>query len=67
MLTIELDVLDSSCLQVAHAICKRSIKVNTIKEGALIDLEEIADHINAFVRAERKALELEKERAGGEK
>ena len=63
MCTIELEVLDSSCLQVAHALCKRSLKVNDSKECALIDLEELAEHINAFVRAERKELEL-KQREG---
>lgn len=62
MCTIELEVLDSSCLQIAHALCKRSLKVNTSQECALIDLEELAEHINAFVKAERKALEIEKER-----
>ena len=67
MVTIELEVLDNSCLQIAYALCKRSLKVNNSKECALIDLEELTEHINAFVRAERKELEFKKERAGGEK
>lgn len=67
MCTIELEVLDNSCLQIAHALCKRSLKVNNSKELALIDLEELTEHINAFVKAERKELEFAKERASDEK
>lgn len=58
--TIELEVLDDSCMSVAHAICKYYTKSNSVKENALIDLDEVAEHIDAYVRAERKALEYKK-------
>lgn len=58
--TIELEVLDNSCMSVAHAICKYYTKSNSVEENALIDLDEVAEHIDAYVRAERKALEYKK-------
>ena len=60
---IELEVLDNSNLQVAHAICKRYVNNNSIIENALIDLEELTAHIEAYVSAEKKALEVERKRA----
>lgn len=58
--TIELEVLDDSCLSVALAICKYYTKNNSHKENALIDLDELTEHIDAYVGAERKALEYKK-------
>lgn len=58
--TIELEVLDNSCMSVALAICKYYTKNNSSKENALIDLDELTEHIDAYVRAERKALEYKR-------
>lgn len=52
---IEFEVLDNSALQVAYAVCKYYLKNNSDKELALIDLDEVTKHINAFVEAERLA------------
>lgn len=54
MCTIELEVADSSAFQVSYAICKYYRKCNSEKELALIDLEELVEHINAYIEAERK-------------
>ena len=54
--TIELEVLDKSCLQVAYAIIKYYVGNNNTKENALIDLEELTEHINAYIKAERRLL-----------
>lgn len=58
--TIELEVLDTSCMSVAHAICKYYEKSNSSKESALIDLEELVEHIDAYIRAEDKLLKRKK-------
>lgn len=55
---IELEVLDTSALSMAHAIAVYYIKMNDIKENALIDLQEVAEHIEAYVRAEYEAIEV---------
>lgn len=57
---IQLEVADGSALQVAYAICKYYLKNNSYKETALIDLDELTEHIAAYVRAERKALEIKR-------
>lgn len=59
--TIKFEVIDHSNLQLAHAICKYYERCNGIKENALIDLEELSEHINAYVKAERKALAVKNE------
>lgn len=55
MAKVEFEVLDSSAMQMAYAICKYYLKCNSKKELALIDLEELVKHINAYVEAERLA------------
>lgn len=57
---IQLEVGDGSALRVAHAICKESVQTLNGKENALIYLDELTEHIDAYVRAERKALEYKK-------
>lgn len=54
---IELEVLDGSALSMAHAIAIHYHKNNSIKENELIDLQEVAEHIESYVRAEYKAIE----------
>lgn len=51
--TVTLEVLDYSAIQMAYAICKYYLRCNSEKELALIDLEELVKHINAYVEAER--------------
>lgn len=53
--TVTLEVLDHSAMQMAYAVCKYYLKCNSEKELALIDLEELVKHINAYVEAERLA------------
>lgn len=61
LLTIALEVLDNSSLQMAYAICKHYKKINCENmENTIIDLEEIAEHINAYTKAEREMLEVKK-------
>ncbi len=55
-----LEVGDGSAMRVAHAICKESVQTMGGKENALIYLDELTEHIDAYVRAERKALEYKK-------
>lgn len=55
--TIELEVLDTSAFSMAHAIARYYVKNNTKKENVLIDLQEVAEHIEAYVRAEQKVKE----------
>jgi hypothetical protein len=51
-------LMDDSVQQVAHALCKYYLENNCKNiELAVIDLEELADHILAYTRAERKFLE----------
>lgn len=57
---IQLEVGDGSALRVAHAICKECVQTSDNKETALIYLDELTEHIDAYVRAERKALEYKK-------
>lgn len=52
---VEFEVLDHSAFQLAYAICKYYMRCNSEKELALIDLEELVKHINAYVEAERLA------------
>ena len=58
---IELKVIDNSPQQMAWALCKYYFSMNCKNmEYAVIDLEELAEHILAYTRAERKMLEAEK-------
>lgn len=59
--TIELEVLDTSTLQVAHAIIKYYMRANQDRSLGLIDLEELCDHITAFIKADKRALEVQNE------
>lgn len=56
---IELEVVDNSAIAIAHALIKYYMKCNAKKENALIDLEEVSEHINTFVNAERKSMMIE--------
>lgn len=56
---IQLEVGDGSVMQVANAICKYYVQCSETEKG-LIDLDELTEHIDAYVRAERKALEYKK-------
>lgn len=58
---IELEVMDNSSIGVAHSLIKHYLKCNAKRENALIDLEELSDHINAYVDAERKSMMIEVE------
>ena len=58
MSKIELELLDHSALQVAYGICNYFNSKNGIKELAIIDLEEVVGHINSYVKAEKRALEV---------
>lgn len=53
---IELEVMDNSSIGVAHSLIKYYFRCNVKKENALIDLEEVSAHINAYVDAERKSM-----------
>ena len=59
---IELEVMDNSAIGVAHSLIKYYLKCNAKKENALIDLEEVSDHINLYVDAERKSMMIEVEK-----
>lgn len=56
---IELEVMDNSAIGIAHALIKYYIKCNAKIKNALIDLEEVSEHINAYVDAERKSMMIE--------
>lgn len=56
---IQLEVGDGSVMQVANAICKHYVQYSDTEKG-LINLDELTGHIDAYVRAERKALEYKK-------
>ena len=57
---IQLEVTDSSPMQIAYAICNFFEESWDTEENALIQLDELTEHIDAYVRAERKALEYKK-------
>lgn len=58
-ITIELELIDDSVQQMAYGICKYYLKGNCYNiEPTVIDLEEFAEHILAYTRAERKMLEV---------
>ena len=52
--TIELEVLGFAPIQVASALIDYADKVENDKDNQLILIEEIADHLNAYCKAERK-------------
>lgn len=56
---IQLEVGDGSVMSVANAICKHYVQYSDTEKG-LIELDELTEHIDAYVRAERKALEYKK-------
>lgn len=56
---IQLEVGDCSIMSVANAICKHYVQYSDTEKG-LINLDELTEHIDAYVRAERKALEYKK-------
>lgn len=56
---IQLEVGDGSVMSVANAICKHYVQYSDTEKG-LINLDELTEHIDAYVRAERKALEYKK-------
>ena len=56
---IELKLMDDSAQQMAYAICKYYLNGNCRNiEPTVIDLEEVAEHILAYTKAERKMLEI---------
>lgn len=58
---IQLEVKDNSPMQIAYAIRNYIWEYYRDKyEIALIALDELTEHIDAYVRAERKALEYKK-------
>ena len=52
---IELEVVDNSSIGMTNALIKYYKRCNSVEGNHLIDLEEIADHIKAYVKAERQA------------
>lgn len=57
---IQLEVTDCSPMQIAHAICNFFEESWDTEEGALIELDELTEHIDAYVRAEREKLKYKK-------
>lgn len=57
---IQLNVSDESCMSVANAICNYCITRMGDIETALIFMDELTEHIDSYVRAERKWLEYQK-------
>lgn len=56
---IELELIDDSAQQMAYAMCKYYLNGNCYNiEPTVIDLEELAEHILAYTKAERKMLEV---------
>lgn len=61
--TIKLEMINSSPQQMAYALCEYYKTVNCKNiEYAVIDLEELAEHILAYAKSQRKMLEVENER-----
>ena len=60
MCEIRLKVMDSSPLQMAYALKQYYEDMHAIKDFVLIDLEELSEHINMYVQAQRKVLEVSK-------
>ena len=63
MRKIELEVVDNSSIGMTHALIKYYKQCNSVEGNHLIDLEEIAEHIRAYVKAER-AVDYEINRCG---
>lgn len=59
-MVIQLDIGDESCMSVANAICNYCEQRNTDIETALIFMEELTEHIDSYVRAERKWMDYYK-------
>ena len=55
MNTITFEVVDNSALSISHAIIKYYKNLNASEKNHIIDLEELCDHIKAYVKAEKKA------------
>ncbi len=56
---IELKLVDDSAQQMAYVLCKYYLNANCKNiEPTVIDLEELAEHILAYTKAERKMLEI---------
>ena len=59
---IALEMINSQPIQMADALCKYYKTANCGNiEHAVIDLEELAEHIQAYTKAERKFLEVKHE------
>ena len=54
---IQLQLPDESCMALANAICNHCRGAMTDGQTALIYLEELVEHIDSHIRAERKWLE----------
>lgn len=57
---IQLNIGDESCMSVANAICKYERELIADIETTLIFLDELSEHIDAYIRAERRWLEYRK-------
>ena len=63
LVTISLEMLDNTPAQMADALCRYYVQENCKNmKHAVIDLEELAEHILAYTKAERKFFEVEYER-----
>ena len=57
---IELKVMDSSMLQLAHAVCEQNRKLNGANLKAhIIDIDEVQKHLKAYVEAWRELENME--------
>lgn len=53
-LIIGYEVLDTSMLQLCHAICKRNREQNIDNQVHIIEMEELRDHLTAYIEAGKK-------------
>lgn len=63
---IQLQLPDESCMSLANAICKHCRGAMNDGQTALIYLEELVEHIDSHIRAERKWLEYYERSQKGE-
>ena len=53
---IKLEVVDASMFQIAYSICKYDINRTKNKKEHIVNIEELIEHFQAYVKAEKRWL-----------
>lgn len=54
---IKLEVVDSSMFQIAYSVCKYDLRRTQNKKEHIVNIEELIEHLQAYINAEKKFIE----------